>query len=254
MKIIKYQKIKQNEYKIITDQGEYKLYDDIIIKYELLLKKELSDKEWQKIITENNLLKAYYDAIKVINIRMRTEKELEIILKKKNYTKKEIEYATERLQKEKYINHDAYIEAYIHDMLTLYLVGEKKIKEDLIKLGFTEKEIEPYLLKIDLNIYQEKIKKYIDKKAKTNKKSINEFKRKTLNELLNKGFSKEDILLYLEQINIEESQEEIEKLVNKLYKKYQNKYDLSTTKLKIKQQLYQKGYSNIDIDKYLKGE
>ena len=41
MKILKYKKGKKNEYKIMTDEGEYILYDDIIIKYELLLKKEI---------------------------------------------------------------------------------------------------------------------------------------------------------------------------------------------------------------------
>ena len=44
MKILKYKKIKGNEYKIITDKEEYKLYDDIIIKHELLLKKEINKK------------------------------------------------------------------------------------------------------------------------------------------------------------------------------------------------------------------
>ena len=40
MKILKYKKGKRNEYQIITDKGEYVLFDDMIIKYELLLKKE----------------------------------------------------------------------------------------------------------------------------------------------------------------------------------------------------------------------
>ena len=43
MKILKYKKGKRNEYQIITDKGEYVLFDDMIIKYELLLKKELKE-------------------------------------------------------------------------------------------------------------------------------------------------------------------------------------------------------------------
>ena len=82
MKILKYKKDKQNVYKVETNKGEYKLYDDIIIKNELLLKKEISNKKWQEIIKENNKLKAYYDAIKSISIKMRTEREIENILKK----------------------------------------------------------------------------------------------------------------------------------------------------------------------------
>lgn len=251
MKILKYKKDKGNIYKVETDKGEYKLYDDIIIKYELLLKKEINTKEWQKVIDENNLLKAYYDALKSINVKMRTEKEIETILKKKEYNNKEIETTIKKLINEKYINHGLYIEAYIHDHLALYLEGEKKIANDLIKLGMKSKEIEPYLNKVDKTIYEEKIKKYIDKKLKSNKKSKNEFKKKITNELINKGFNQKDIADYLDNIEIKEDDTEIEKIVKRLYHKNINKYDLYTTKLKIKNSLYQKGYTSIDIDKYL---
>lgn len=252
MKIIKYQKGKGNLYKVITDKKEYKLYDDIIVKHSLLLKKEISDKKMQEIIAENNLLASYYEALKIVSKRMRTEKELTSILKKKGYLEKEIKYAILKLQENGYLKHEVYIEAYIHDMLNLYLVGEKKIESDLIKLGFKESEVKPFLSKVEKSIYLEKIKKYIDKKAKVNKKSANEFKKKTMSELINKGFYKEDILEYLETVNIEEHEEEIEKLVNKLYKKYSLKYDAYTTINKIKAYLYSKGYSNIDIDKFIK--
>lgn len=252
MKILKYKKGKKNEYKILTDEKEYTLYDDIIIKYELLLKKEITKKEWENILKENNLLKAYYEGLKAISTRLRTEKELNTILKKKDYTSQEIDYALKRLEKEGYLNHQIYIESFIHDALTLNIVGENKILKDLEKLGFTEEEIKKELKKIDQNIYLEKIKKYIDKKLKANKKSANEFKQKITMDLINKGFHKEDITNYINTLTIENNTQEIEKIINKLYHKYINKYDLYTTKMKIKGYLYSKGYTNIDIDEYLK--
>ncbi len=252
MKILKYKKGKKNEYKILTDDGEYVLYDDIIVKYELLLKKEINKKEWDNIIKENNLLKAYYDSLKLISMKLRTAKELKNLLGKKKYLAKEIEYAIDRLESEGYLNHQIYIEAYIHDALTLKLVGERKIRSELEKLGFKIDEINKYLSKIDPSIYQEKIKKYILKKLKTNKKSVSEFKRKIMLDLINKGFNKEDIEVFLNTLEIEENTQEIEKIINRLYNKYMNKYDLYTTKNKIRQYLYSKGYANIDIDEYIK--
>lgn len=251
MKILKYQKGKNNEYKIITDKEEYKLYDDIIIKYELLLRHEIREVEFNKIIQENNMLKAYYTALKIVSIKMRSEKELKELLKKKGYNFSEINYAIDKLKKEGYLKHEVYIEAYIHDMLNLYLIGEAKILNDLIKLGFKENEIMPFLNKVDNDIYIEKINKYVNKKAKVNKRSVNDFKKRILSELINKGFNKEDIVLILNDLELEENELEIEKIINKLYRKYINKFDLVTTKIKIKNYLYQKGYSNIDIDKYL---
>lgn len=246
MKLIKYQKGKSNEYKLITDRGEFKLYDDIIIKHELLLKKEIEDKEFDKVLKENNLLKAYYDALKAISVKLRCEKELRDILKKKNYDNKEISYALKRLNEDGYLKHEVYIEAYIHDMLALYLVGENKIFSDLIKLGFKESEIRIYLDKVDKKIYLDKIEKYILKKVKANKKSVNEFKRKMLTELINKGFNKNDILIFLDNLELEDDLEETKKLVNKLYQKYIKKYDADIAKLKVKNYLYQKGYQNIE--------
>ena len=44
MKIIKYQKLSGNKYNVFLDNGEkIKLYEDVIIKEELLLKKEIDD-------------------------------------------------------------------------------------------------------------------------------------------------------------------------------------------------------------------
>ena len=225
MKILKYRKGKGNEYKIITDKDEYKLYDDIIIKYELLLKKDIDDKDFTKILEENKLFSAYYDALKLINTKLRTEKEIKVLLKKKEYNYKEIDYAIKKLDKEGYLNHKVYIEAFIHDMLNLYLIGEDKILKDLVNLGFEEK---------------------------ANKKSEIEFKRKVLGELINKGFSKNDIMIFLENTNVVEDEEVTRRLIIKLYNKYIKKYDYNTVKLKIRNYLYQKGYKDIDIDKYIK--
>lgn len=246
MKILKYEKINTNEYKITTDKEAYKLYDDTIIKYELLLKKEIDEKEFVHILEENNNLKAYYASLKAINTKMRCESEIESILKKKGYQKKEIEYTIKRLNEDGYLKRDVYIEAYIHDALALTLTGENKIRNDLMKLGFKLEEINPSLEKVDKEIYLEKIKKYVDKKVKVNKKSVTELKRKVSVDLVGKGFKKEDVLNYIGSLDLSENEIEIEKLVNKLYQKYRKKYDEYQTLNKIRSYLYSKGYQEIE--------
>ncbi len=250
MKILKYRKKRGNIYELELDKGCYELFDDIIIKYELLLKKEIDESWFNNVLKENNLFKAYYEALKLIDIKMRSEKELRTLLNKK-YIDKEMEYALDRLKEEGYLRRDIYIDAYIHDALNLKVMGEIKIRHELEELGFQGKEIDKYLDKVDREIYREKIRKYIEKKLKGNKSSEKEFKRKVLNELVNKGFLNEDINLILDKVKISDNEEEITKIVQKLYKKYIKKYDLSMTKYKIKAYLYSKGYSDIDIDLYI---
>ena len=56
MKIINYKKKKTNIYEITLSNSEkISLYDDVILKYDLLLKKELNDKLKMKIYEENTI-------------------------------------------------------------------------------------------------------------------------------------------------------------------------------------------------------
>ena len=83
MKILKYTKLKNNQYKLDLDNGiEVKLYDDVILKENLLLTKELTNKQLDKIIELNDYYVAYYKALRLINIKLRSEKEIRENLKK----------------------------------------------------------------------------------------------------------------------------------------------------------------------------
>ena len=68
MKINSYKKKKSNLYEItLSNKNKINLYDDVILKYGLLLKKELSEKELVKILQDNALYESYYKAVKFIN-------------------------------------------------------------------------------------------------------------------------------------------------------------------------------------------
>ena len=75
MKIKSYKKVKNNQYKIyLEDNRELTLYDEIILKYNLLLKKELSKKEIVEIIKENQHLSCYFSALNYLNYKNRSKK------------------------------------------------------------------------------------------------------------------------------------------------------------------------------------
>ena len=86
MKIQKYIKDRQNKYKVVIDDEEYILYDDVIVKYNLLLKSEIDNSSFEEIKTYNDELKSYYDSIKYISRRLRSEKEIYEYLEKKRNT------------------------------------------------------------------------------------------------------------------------------------------------------------------------
>jgi len=240
MEIIKYRKIKDNLYELDLDNGTIlKFYDDTIIKYSLLLKKNITNNELEQITKYNDQLAAYYLALRYLNRKMRSRLEIEKYLDKAEYNQKIINETIKKLEKEGYLNNQKFITSYINDQLNLTYHGPEKIKHNLIKLGFSENEIS---IEKDFN---DKIKLLIEKKLKLNRKyNTVTIKMNIKNYLINLGYSKEMFMHYLEDIKLND-QNLIKKDYEILLKKYQKKYDNKKLKLFIRDKLYKKGY-NID--------
>ena len=242
MKIEKIKKKKSNIYEVtLSNKDKINLYDDVILKYELLIKKDIDDKLLKKIIDDNSYLESYYIALKYISIRLRTEKEIR--KKLKNYNKSINDYAINRLKNEGYLNNSLYIKSYINDEINLKLVGYNKILYDLKKLGFNEEEIKDYLDTIDNNIFLDKINNYIEKRINTNHNlSALMLKNKILTDLISKGFNKEDISNILDNYNIKDNEDIYLKEYNKIKNKLGRKYSGEELEYQIRINLYKKGY------------
>lgn len=243
MKILCYKNKKGNIYEItLSNKEKITLYDDVILKYNLLITKEIKDNELNNILKDNDKIKAYLLAIKYIRVKLRTEDEIK--KKLKDYDKDTINYVINRLNKEKYLNNDLYIKAYINDSINLKFEGQNKILYDLKKMKFKEDEINNYLLTIDNDTWINKIRKYIKKKIETNKSLSKIFLEKKIKEdLFNKGFYKEDIDRVLNEFTIEEDKSIYEKEYTKLKNKLSKKYSNEELEYRIKISLYKKGFN-----------
>jgi len=251
MKILEYKQCKNNIYEVTFENGEkHKLYDDIILKYELLIEKKVNDKTLKKILEENEKMTAYYIALKYISIRMRSEKEIEVYLKKKNTDNANIDYAIERLKKEKYINPDSYAQAYINDAINLSMYGPKKIEDSLLKLGIENSTIDKYISKIDSEVWQDRIKKILDKKSKINKNSASIFKKKMFSHLTNLGYNISMINELLSNFKIDTSNAFI-KEADKTWGLLERKYSSKELILRFKNKMFTKGFSTEEINSFI---
>ena len=149
MEIRKFKKVGKNKYKILFDTEELTLYEDIILKYELLIKKEISLDDLDKIIKDNNDYDAYNMALNYIEVKMRNRKELYLYLSKKGFEKSLINETISKIEKLGLLDNKAYIKAYINDKVNLTLDGPYKIKKSLIDLDFNENDIDNYLNTFD---------------------------------------------------------------------------------------------------------
>ena len=83
MKINKIKKEKNKMYRIELENQTLIVHEEILLKYEILLKKKISEQEIQSILIENKYLTSYYDALKYITKKMRSQKEVQEFLQKK---------------------------------------------------------------------------------------------------------------------------------------------------------------------------
>lgn len=243
MKIKNYKFLGNGKYKVIIENEEYIIYEDIILKHKLLTKEIITREELSKCLEENIYYEGYYKATNYIKTKLRTEKEITIYLKKYNYSSEIVERIIEKLKAEGYIDQNIYAEAYINDQINLKIIGPIKIKKDLEKLGIEESIINEKLKNYSKEKNLEKIKKTIEKEIKlNNNKSCYMLKNKILTSLINKGFYKEDVLEVLDNIEIDDKQI-YEKEYKKLYEKYSKKYSGKELEYKLKEKMYQKGFN-----------
>lgn len=241
MQIVSYKKKNNNEYIItLSNNKTLTLFDDVILKYELLLKKEINNIE--EVLKDNLVIESYYEALKFINKRLRTKLEVEEYLK--GYDKEAVNYTIERLSKEKYLNDDLYIKCMVSDLVNLKVMGQKKIVEEVKKKGFLEEQILPYIDVIEHDVWLDKINKYVVKKINSNHNlSGYVLKNKVIMELVNKGFFKEDIMVIIENCDFYDHEEVYNKEYQKLYRKLSKKYSDELLDKQIKYHLYKKGFS-----------
>ena len=245
MRINKFKKLGRNKYKVMFDNEELVLYEDIILKHNLLTKKDINIDELEEIINDNRDYDAYNLALNYIEIRLRSRKEIYEYLKKKEFNENLINDVISKLDDLGLLNNKQYIEAFINDKINLSNDGPYKIRSALIDLEFEESDIDKYLYSIDQDVWKEKLEKIINKKKSLMKsKSYYMFITKMKNDLYNLGYEKDMIENALS--NIEYESDVLEKDYNKAFRKYSN------DKTKLINSLLRKGYSYDEINSLIK--
>lgn len=194
MKIIKYEKKGNNTYKIYLDNNQtINLYEDVIIKNNLLFKKEIEKSLLEKLDIDNNKEDIYNKCIKYISVRIRSINEIKEYLKRKEIDNILIENTINKLVKNNLLNDEIFTKAFIKDKLNFTTMGPYRIEQELKKHKIDSNLIYKYLNEIDDETIDNKINKQITKLMKTNRKKQN-LRNKIYTNLLSLGYSNEMIL------------------------------------------------------------
>ena len=248
MKIIKFKKTSKDKYKVyLDDNTTISLYEDVIINNNLLITKEIVNVE--DLIKENNDIHLYSVALNYISIRIRSKKEIKEYLIKKGASLNKIDEVINKLVKNGYINDFSFAKAYVSDQMILTPNGPHKIKRGLVKYGVNEDIINEVIDEIDKNILKEKLSNLMEKQIRIKKGASNMIRLKLINYFTNLGYDKEMIIDVMSHYKVKTDFDKLEKEYKKLYDKYSKKYEENEINYRIKNKLYQKGYSFEEIEK-----
>ena len=251
MKIDKIVKMKDNKYKIYIDGESFLTYDNVILDNDLLYKKDIDVKIYNKLISDTKYYDVYNKTVKYILKKKRSEKEIGEYLTKLEVGEKDRDKIINKLRDIRLINDIEYCKSYINDKVYLSKNGINKIKIDLLEQNIPIEIIEEELNKIDKEIINGRLERLIIKKINSNKKYSNShLKQKILIEMINLGYEKQSILNIIDN-NLENENQIIKREFDKLYLRLKVKYEGFELENKLKQKLLSKGFNLEDVNKLL---
>ena len=241
MKIIKYKKMSNNRYKVTTDDSDLILYEDVILKYGLLIKKEIDISLIDSIISDNSFYQCYYDAINSIRSRI-SRYEINKYLINKSYDNSIVDKVILKLDSQGYINDNLFTKSFINNSLITTNNGPGKIRMELEKRGISSELFYSNISLFNKEDMIAKINKLIDKSIKSNRnKGGVVLKNNIYNYLLRLGYDSDIISSCLSNYSFDTDLKILEKEEEKLRKKYSKKYSGYELELVINRKLYQKG-------------
>lgn len=254
------QKRNKDRLNIFLTKGEKETFgfavdQDVFIKYNLRKGMEINEDDLKELIEEDEKKKTLQLCYHYLSYRMRTVHEMQTYLEKKEREPEHIKSAIKQLQELGYINDHEFASAYVKSKSTTQIKGPLKLKQELQQKGVGQNITEQAIEEFHEDDERTLIKKWVEKQTKkAAKESHSAHKRKLYQQLKAKGFSSPSIQAVLDEITAPDEEDEQSALIfqaDKLERKYSTKYTGKEYKLKMKQALYQKGFSIHLIDQYL---
>ena len=201
MEIVKYRKKGNGNYQILFDNGKkININEDVILKYNLLYKKEIDGNLLEEIITENEKYNIYDKCVRYIGVRIRSINEIREYMERKNLDDETIDMVIDKLIKNKLLDDEIFTKAFIKDKLNFTTMGPYRIELELKKHKIDDRIIAKYIATIDKDMLDIKINKQINKLIKSGKGKSN-LRNKIYNNLLSLGYSSEYIVSNLNKYN-----------------------------------------------------
>jgi regulatory protein len=254
------QKKNTDRFNVFMDYGKgeefaFSVDSDVLIKFQLKKGMELDDFSFLEIQYQDDIRKAYNQAINYLARRMRSEREIRDYLSKKETDEPVIDEVIHKLTAQRYINDEEFALAYVRTQANTTDKGPDVIKLELKEKGIAEGFWIQALGEFPLEQQIEKaVKISVKFLQKSGKESLKIQKQKLEHMLLRKGYSFEVIHIALDETEVDKADDEEMEAIRFQGEKADRKfshYSGFEYKQKMKQTLYRKGFSMELIEKFL---
>lgn len=186
---IEVQKNHKDRVSIFVDDEYYaSMYLDTAVKYGIEKDKEIDEDQFKKLLLESDQNLAVSKAVKYLDTALKTTKQIREYLIKKGYDKIVIDHVIEKLKEYKFIDDQAFAEAYVRTYQNKY--GKVMLKNKLFEKGVPKNIIEEILFEYESQ--EEIIDNLLSKKIGTQKLTP-ELLTKCTRFLAGRGFSFDEI-------------------------------------------------------------
>jgi regulatory protein len=140
--MVERQKGNKHRYNIFVNEAyAFSVHEDVMIKYRLL-KGEVVDQAGLEVILEDDERhQTYVEAIKYVGRRPRSRKEVRQHLKEKGYDPERIDEIVERLQKERYLDDEAFAKLWTENRIISQKKGRRWVEMELSQKGVDNSDI-----------------------------------------------------------------------------------------------------------------
>ncbi|MUK88329.1 recombination regulator RecX [Ornithinibacillus sp. L9] len=248
-----------NIYLTKQDGGEeyaFSVDEAVLIEFHLRKGLELDEAMIDTLVKKDTLQKGYTLAVNFLSYRMRTIKEMNDYLIKKEIEPEHKSKILEKLMKEGYLNDKEFAKAFVQTRINTSNKGPLLVKKELIEKGVSQAIASEAITKYPYEIQYEKAEKWVEKKFRSTKKDSFRKQIQNLQANLNqKGFTQDVIQDVLQSLdNAKDHDAEWDALVyqgEKLVRKHKKKYSGFEFRNKVKEGLFRKGFTMESINKFM---
>ena len=258
-KITTQQKNKER-YNIFTDDGTGEKYafsidEGVLVKFQLRKGMEIDEFFLTEIQYEDEIRKAYNTAVKYLSRIMRTEQEIRVYLKDKEFEEPVIREVILKLYEYQFLDDEQYAISYVRTQIKTNDKGPVVIKRELFEKGVKELLIDGALKEFSYDEQYNKAQTICQKELAKNKRDSEiVLKQKLEQKLIRKGYSLDMISEVISNLELKSEDELLQALTyqgERLMRKYRNETGFHYRQ-KIKAALYRKGFSLELIEEYLR--